>query len=211
MNSREIEQAVVDNQNLVRFAINRYFPSLRDDEDIFQVGWIGLWRACIGYDSSRSKFSTYAVRCIINEIRVELRNRAKLWGFGDIASLDEPVYFDKDGDEFWAGGYCEDAFTKKPPKTSRGRRKTGRAYRRKMRRKTIQKYRNGNGWIYGPHLCGHWEGNQFVFGSYVKHPQNASNKVFFKRVSNKKVRRSSGVPTKGNGYRKVFDYWWTID
>lgn len=97
MNSREIEQAVVDNQNLVRFAINRYFPSLRDDEDIFQVGWIGLWRACIGYDSSRSKFSTYAVRCIINEIRVELRNRAKLWGFGDIASLDEPVYFDKDG------------------------------------------------------------------------------------------------------------------
>lgn len=42
MNSREIEQAVVDNQNLVRFAINRYFPSLRDDEDIFQVGWIGL-------------------------------------------------------------------------------------------------------------------------------------------------------------------------
>ena len=114
---------------------------------------------------------------------------------------------EKVGDEFWAGGYCEDAFTKKPPKTSRGRRKTGRAYRRKMRRKTIQKYRNGNGWIY----CGHWEGNQFVFGSYVKHPQNASNKVFFKRVSNKKVRRSSGVPTKGNGYRKVFDYWWTID
>lgn len=28
---------------------------------------------------------------------MELRNRAKLWGFGDIASLDEPVYFDKDG------------------------------------------------------------------------------------------------------------------
>lgn len=27
MNSREIEQAVVDNQNLVRFAINRYFPA----------------------------------------------------------------------------------------------------------------------------------------------------------------------------------------
>ena len=99
----------------------------------------------------------------------------------------------------------------KPSKTNKGRRKTGRAYRRKMRRKTIQKYRNGNDWIYGPHLCGHWEGNQFVFGSYVKHPQNASNKAFFKRVSNKKVRRNSGIPTKGNGYRKVFDYWWTID
>lgn len=70
---------------------------------------------------------------------------------------------------------------------------------------------NGNGWIYGPHLRGHWEGDKFVLGSYVKHPQNSSNKAFFKRVSNKKVRRSNGVPAKGNGYRKIFDYWWTID
>lgn len=99
----------------------------------------------------------------------------------------------------------------KSSKRNEGRRKTGRAYRRKMRRKTIQKYRNGNGWIYGPHLRGHWEGDKFVLGSYVKHPQNSSNKAFFKRVSNKKVRRSNGVPAKGNGYRKIFDYWWTID
>ena len=118
---------------------------------------------------------------------------------------------DKVGDEFWAGGYCEDAFAEKSSKRNEGRRKTGRAYRRKMRRKTIQKYRNGKGWIYGPHLRGHWEGGKFVLGSYIKHPQNSSNKAFFKRVSNKKVRRSSGVPVKGNGYRKIFDYWWTID
>lgn len=97
MNSQETEQAVVDNQKLVHFAINRYFPGFHDDEDIFQVGWIGLWKACIGYDSSRSKFSTYAVRCIINEIRAELHNRARLRGFSDIASLDEPIYFDKYG------------------------------------------------------------------------------------------------------------------
>ena len=89
MNSREIEQAVVDNQNLVRFAINRYFPGLREDEDIFQVGWIGLWKACLSYDSSKSKLSTFAVRCIIS--------RARLWRFGDVASLDEMLYFDKDG------------------------------------------------------------------------------------------------------------------
>ena len=97
MNSREIEQAVVDNQNLVRFAINRYFPGLREDEDIFQGGWIGLWKACLSYDSSKSKRSTFAVRCIINEVRMELRSRARLWRFGDVASLDELLYFDKDG------------------------------------------------------------------------------------------------------------------
>ena len=49
---------------------------------------------------------------------------------------------DKVGDEFWAGGYCEDAFAEKSSKRNEGRRKTGRAYRRKMRRKTIQKYRS---------------------------------------------------------------------
>lgn len=49
-----------------------------------------------------------------------------------------------------------------------------------MRRKTIQKY------------C------------------SSKNKVFFKRVSNKAVRRSKSLPLKGNGYRKVFDYWWAI-
>lgn len=96
MTSQEIEQAVADNKKLVYFVIKRYFPDSRDDDDIFQVGWIGLWKACISYDSSRSKFSTYAVRCIINEIRMELRDRARAWG-GEIVSLDEPLYFDKDG------------------------------------------------------------------------------------------------------------------
>lgn len=97
MTNQEVEQAVTDNQNLVRFVIKKFFPDFYDDEDVFQVGWIGLWKACISYDSSKSKFSTFAVRCIINEIRMELRSRAKLWQFGDIASLDEPMYFDKDG------------------------------------------------------------------------------------------------------------------
>lgn len=118
---------------------------------------------------------------------------------------------DKVGDEFWVGGYCEDAFSEKPSRRSNGKHKTGRAYRRKMRCKTIQKYRNGDSWIWGPHLCGQWEGDKFVLGSYVKYPQNSSNKAFFKRVSNKKVRQSKDVPFKGNGYRRILGYRWTID
>lgn len=97
MTNQEIERSVVDHQRLVRFAINKYFADYRDDKDVFQVGWIGLWKACLSYDSSKSKFSTFAVRCIINEIKMELRSRAKLWRFGDVASLDELLYFDKDG------------------------------------------------------------------------------------------------------------------
>lgn len=118
---------------------------------------------------------------------------------------------DKIDAEFFAGGYCEDAFAEKAPKGNKGKRKTGRAYRRKMRRKTIKKYRDGDRWIWGPHLRWYLEGDEFVLGSYVKHPQNSSTKVFFKRVSNRMVRRSKEVFPKGNGHRKLFDYWWTID
>lgn len=97
MTAQEIEQAVLDNKKLVHFAIKKYFPSFYGDEDIFQVGWIGLWKACVGYDNSKSKFSTFAVRCIINEISTEVCSRSKQWQLGDVASLDEPLYLDKDG------------------------------------------------------------------------------------------------------------------
>jgi RNA polymerase sigma factor (sigma-70 family) len=97
MTAQEIERAIIDNEKLVYYAIHRFFPDFQDDEDVAQAGFIGLWKACISYDDSKTKFSTYAVRCIMNEIRAELRHRAKLWKFGDIASLDEPVYFDKNG------------------------------------------------------------------------------------------------------------------
>lgn len=58
--------------------------------------------------------------------------------------LGETLQFDhcscaKVGDEFWAGGYCGDAFIKNPPNRDGGNRKTGRAYRRRMHRKNIQK------------------------------------------------------------------------
>lgn len=98
MTAQEIERAVVGNKNLVYFVIKKYFPSFYDDEDIFQVGWIGLWKACIAYNSSKSKFSTFATRCILNEIRMEFRERARLNELCDKASLDEPLYLDKDGD-----------------------------------------------------------------------------------------------------------------
>lgn len=97
MTTQEVEQAIIDNEKLVYYVIHRFFSDFQGDEDIIQTGFIGLWKACISYDGFKAKFSTYAVRCIMNEIRAELRHRAKLWKFGDVASLDEPVYFDKNG------------------------------------------------------------------------------------------------------------------
>ena len=40
---------------------------------------------------------------------------------------------------------------------------------------------------------------------------NALRFSFYKTHSNKKVRRYKGEIKNGNYYRRIFDYWWTID
>lgn len=116
--------------------------------------------------------------------------------------------------EFFAGGYCEDAWANMPRCEKKGQRRTGRAYRRSMRRRHIQKFQDGYRWIapyIGPYIKGHWgDDGKWVVGSYIKYPHDSVNKRFFKRASNKAVRRSSAISPKGNGYRKIFDYWWEI-
>lgn len=96
MTGQDVEQKIADNQNLVYFVINKRFYGLRHDEDIVQVGRIGLWNACKSYDESKSKFSTYAVRCITNAINKELRYRAKSQGPDTMVSLDAPIKLDDD-------------------------------------------------------------------------------------------------------------------
>jgi|GEM_PF-1877285 len=38
----------------------------------------------------------------------------------------------------------------------------------------------------------------------------SGRKKYAKYCSKRKVRNSNDFPLRGNGYRKVFDYWWTI-
>ena len=56
-----------DNQKLVHATINRCFPVLRDDEDLYQEGCMALWKAVQLYDPTLGiRFSTYAERVIRN-------------------------------------------------------------------------------------------------------------------------------------------------
>lgn len=77
MKSEQAEQLVIDNMNLVYFLINKYYPTFIHDEDLSQVGMIGLINAANTWDESKSKFSTYASNCILNEIKMELKKRVK--------------------------------------------------------------------------------------------------------------------------------------
>ena len=46
---------------------------------------------------------------------------------------------------------------------------------------------------------------------YIKYPKNSNRQQFYKRLSGKQVRRYPDLPSKGNTYRKIFDYPWILD
>ncbi len=64
------QRALVEKHiKFVGYVINKYLPSLSWDDDIFQVGCIGLMRAAQSFDPSRGfKFSSFASDVIIREI-----------------------------------------------------------------------------------------------------------------------------------------------
>ena len=93
----EVEREIERHQRLVYYVINRHFPYLREDEDAVQIGMIALWKAAVSYESGKSQFSTYAIQCIKNALRREIRSRAQFWKLGEVASLDEPLYYDSNG------------------------------------------------------------------------------------------------------------------
>lgn len=46
---------------------------------------------------------------------------------------------------------------------------------------------------------------------YYRGNHNGNRYQFYKKYANKVVRRYKGEIYKGNGYKKCFDYWWTVD
>lgn len=82
---------IEDNMRLVYFLINKYYPTFTNDEDIVQSGMLGLCRAAETWNEEKSVFSTYASKCILNEIKKELRERKKHNGVLslDYSQLDE--------------------------------------------------------------------------------------------------------------------------
>lgn len=70
MNPEELYTA---NEGLVHYVLKTHYPDKQFDEDFHQIGRLGLWKACLTYDRDASRFSTYACKCIRNEIVMELR------------------------------------------------------------------------------------------------------------------------------------------
>lgn len=85
------------NLRLVAHVAKKYQSCDEDPDDLISIGTIGLIKAISTFDLSRaSKLSTYAARCIDNELLMMLRARKKR---SREVSLYDPIGTDREGNE----------------------------------------------------------------------------------------------------------------
>ena len=97
--SKDKEHLVLENLKFVYYLVNKLgvTPKSSEYEDIISIGTLGLVKAVITFDSSRGiSFSTYASRCINNEILMHYRKANK---YARDISIDEPISSNSEGEE----------------------------------------------------------------------------------------------------------------
>lgn len=88
------EKLIRHNLRLVAHIVKKYYALPGDQDDLISIGTIGLMKAVDTFDSTRrARFSTYASRCIENEIRMQFRRDRKN---GTAVSLQEGLEADGD-------------------------------------------------------------------------------------------------------------------
>lgn len=99
-NDAEREQAkqilTEHNLRLVAHIAKKYQNVDEEMEDMISIGTIGLIKAIDSFDAGKGKLSTYASRCIDNELLMFLRAKKKT---SREVSLYEPIGTDREGNE----------------------------------------------------------------------------------------------------------------
>lgn len=86
---------VEHNLRLVAHIIKKYYAVASDQDDLVSIGTIGLIKAINTFDGNKNiKLSSYASRCIENEILMHFRNGKKS---SQNVSLSDTIETDKDG------------------------------------------------------------------------------------------------------------------
>jgi RNA polymerase sporulation-specific sigma factor len=82
---------------LVAHVAKRYSTSEEEQEDLLSIGTIGLIKAVNTFKADYgSRFATYAIRCIDNEMLMYFRGKKKTKGE---VSMFEPIGTDKEGNQ----------------------------------------------------------------------------------------------------------------
>jgi len=97
-NDKEAEEKLIKhNLRLVAHISKKYQNSKIDQDELISIGSIGLMKAVKSYNLDKGhSFSTYAARCIQNEILMMFRSNKK---YNNEISIDEKIGADKDGNE----------------------------------------------------------------------------------------------------------------
>lgn len=83
------------NLRLVAHIVKKFEGIYKDTDDLISIGTIGLIKGIDSYDSSKNiRITTYAARCIENEILMYFRSNKK---YGNDVSLNDYIGVDKDG------------------------------------------------------------------------------------------------------------------
>ena len=91
------ERLILHNMRLVAHVAKKYSGSEEDPSDLISIGTIGLIKAVSAFKCDYgSRFATYAIRCIDNEMLMYFRSKKKTRA--DV-SLFEPIGTDKEGNQ----------------------------------------------------------------------------------------------------------------
>ena len=94
MAAREI--LILRNMRLVAHVVKKYQCPEYEQEQLISIGTIGLIKAIGTVDADKGRLSTYAARCVENELLMYFRSRKKLT---KEVSYYEPIGTDKEGNE----------------------------------------------------------------------------------------------------------------
>ena len=102
------ETLIRHNLRLVVHVAKKYYAQPSDQEDLVSIGTIGLMKAVDTFDSTRkARFSTYASRCIENELRMHFRRERKS---GTTVSLQETLEAGKEDSALTLSDVLQDGF-----------------------------------------------------------------------------------------------------
>lgn len=96
--SKEARNILIEhNLRLVAHIVKKFNPPIGLSDDLISIGTIGLIKGVDSYQSDKNiKITTYAARCIENEILMYYRSARK---FQNTVSLDDYIGTDKDGNK----------------------------------------------------------------------------------------------------------------
>ncbi|MBQ7714745.1 MAG: RNA polymerase sporulation sigma factor SigK [Clostridia bacterium] len=89
------DKLIIHNQRLVSHIVRKYYGTQKNVEDLLSIGTIGLIKSIDTYNPDcKTKFATYAAKCIQNEILMYFRSQKKL---SREVSINDTIDIDKDG------------------------------------------------------------------------------------------------------------------